>query len=132
MENRADPNGLEIMVQELTPSLKGISKGPGNRSKQKLSFGFSMIYKTGYSLIENSFHVTGRVDCTAFYVHGHPPLMFSDRTQSKRSRTSLTVVRVENPGWSKQTRRYKCISSRGTWTDKNQLNNLQTALTKNH
>lgn len=116
VENEADPKGLEIMVQQFTASLKGISDVPRTDPNMGFPLDFQRLTNTGYLLMGNAFRVTGRSCCSAYYVHSHPSLILAGRIVSKPSRISLTVeaelcqcmknhnpaIKVTNPGQSEQ------------------------------
>lgn len=87
-----------------------------------------------------------QVELVAYYVCSHSSLTLSGSPKSNPCRTSYTVVaelcpilrilnpanQVTNSGQSKQKEKYKFISSRGMSIDKMQVNNLETAITKDY
>lgn len=126
--------------------LKSTSQDLGADPNSEFPLYFQLFTNTGYLLIENAFCVTGRVGCIDYYVCSHLSLILSGSTKSNPCRTSHTVVAelchilwIHNPanqatysGQSKQKGKYKFISSRGMWIDKIQVNNLETAITKDY
>lgn len=133
---------LRLQFRNCHLAWRAPQKVPGTDPNAGFPLDFQWFTNTGYLLIENAVRFTGRVGCTACYVCSHPSLILWGRTKSKPSRTSLTAgaelcrcPRIHNPpikiadsGQSEQIGKYKFSSSRGTWIDKIQLNNLETAL----
>lgn len=138
----ADPNGVEIKVQNSHLPWRAPRKDLGADPNSGFPLDFQWFTNTGYLLIENTFCVTGRVGCIAYYVCTNPSLILLGSTKSKPCRTSHTVVaelfhslrihspanQVTNPGQSKKKGKYKISSGRGMWIDKIQVNNLETAI----